>query len=191
MIKSIFNEGKLSRYVYFNNDGIITKISSKKEDDDDSLWATFAIGDVLPFINGSYKFSDYIVNKNSTDIGYSIVKKRVDLKSRAIESQIKKITPCNDADIMVLLQDNFIKIKAAGRIIEKGISSDQEVTIAGKSEHPFFITLKDNPDYVIKEVSVPYNVILTGSEFSEKIPFSHTKVSVYTRPYFNTYSLET
>ena len=189
MIKSILAEGKLSRYVYFNNDGVITKISSKKEDDD-SMWATFAIGDVLPFIDGTYRFSDYIVNKNTTDIGYSIVKKRVELKSRAIESQIKKITSCNDADIVVLLQGNSIKIKAAKRIIEKSISEDQEVTIAGKSDHPFFITLKDNPDYVLKEISVPYNKILTGSEFSEEIPFSIDKVSVYTRPYFNTYSLE-
>lgn len=190
MIKSIFAEGKPLRYVYFTNDGAITKISSKREDDNDSLWATFVIGDVLPFIDGTYRFTDYIVNKNSTDIGYSILKKKVDLKSRAIETQIKKITPCNDADIVVLLQDSIIKIRAAERIIEKGISSDQEVMIAGKSEHSFFLTLRDNPDYVLKEILVPYNVILTGSEFLQNIPFPKTKVSVYTRPYFNTYSLE-
>ena len=190
MINSILNNSEPSRYVYFNNDGMITKISSKKENDTDVMWATFKTEDVIPFIDGTYRFSDYVVNKNAKNLGHSIIKKRVDLKSRAIESQIKKITYCNDADIVVLLQDDTIKITASSSIVDKDISPDQEVMIAGKADHPFFVTLKDKPDYILKEILVPYSLILTGSEFSDVIPFSSKKVSVYTRPYFNTYSLE-
>lgn len=191
MIKSVTNKTVPLRYVYFSNEGTITKISSKNDDESDDMWATFDIADVKPFIDGSFKFSDYVVNKNTTDMGYSIVKKRVDVKSRAIESQIRKITTCKDAEIVIKLEQNSIKIKAAKSVIEKDLSSDQEVMIAGKSSHPFFITIKDRPDFILQEVSVPYNILLTGETFSESIPYNHSAVSIYTRPYFNTYSLET
>ncbi len=189
MIKSVVSDSLPLRYVYFSNEGTITKIASRTDDDTDDLWATFRISDVLPFIDGSYRFSDYVVNKNSTDIGYSIIKKRVDVKSRAIESQIKKVSTCNDAEIVIILKENNISIMASEKVIEKDISSDQEVMIAGKANHPFFITLKDRPDFILKEILVPYNLLLTGKIYSDTIP--NSTVSVYTRPYFNTYSLET
>lgn len=191
MIKSVTDPTVPLRYVYFSNEGTITKISSKNDTETDDLWSTFSISDMMPFIDGSYKFSDYVVNKNTTDIGYSIVKKRVDVKSRAIESQIRKINTCNDAEIVLKLEKNNIKIQAANSVLEKNITSDQEVTIAGKTNHPFFITMKDRPDFILKEVLVPYKTLLTGEIFFESIPYNHLAVSIYTRPYFNTYSLET
>jgi hypothetical protein len=191
MIKSVISDSLPLRYVYFSNEGTITKISSRTDSDSEDSWATFKISDVMPFIDGSYRFSDYLVNKNTNDLGYSIVKKRVDVKSRAIESQIKKVSACKDAEIVIVLKQNRISISASARVIEKDISSDQEVMIAGKSNHPFFITMKDRPDFILKEVLVPYNILLVGDTFSEPIPYNSTAVSIYTRPYFNTYSLET
>lgn len=191
MIRSVTTKTVPLRYVYFSNDGTINKISSKNDTETDDLWATFSITDVTPFIDGSYKFSDYVVNKNTTDIGYSIVKKRIDVKSRAIESQIRKINTCKDAEIVIFLKQDNITIRASQSVLEKDISSDQEVMIAGKTSHPFFITMKDRPDFILKEVLVPYNILLTGEVFSESIPYNHLAVSIYTRPYFNTYSLET
>lgn len=190
MIRSISPSSLPSRHVYFNNEGTISKISSRVVDDDTDMWALFKIEDVLPFIDGTYRFSDYVVSKIPNELGYSIIKKKVDMKSRAVETQIRKISTCNDAEIIVKLKNNSIVVKASDKILETQISSDQEVMVAGKSFHSFFITMKDRPDFIIQEISVPYNLLLTGIEFSEQIRHKNTAVSVYTRPYFNSYSLE-
>ena len=190
MIKSISSSSLPTRYVYFNNEGTISKISSKIIDDDADMWALFKIEDVIPFIDGTYRFSDYLVSKIPNELGYSIIKKKVDMKSRAVETQIKKISTCKNAEIVVRLKNNTILVKASNAILETQISTDQEVMVAGKSSHPFFLTMKDRPDFIIKEISVPYNLLLTGIEFSEYIKFKNSEVSVYTRPYFNSYSLE-
>jgi hypothetical protein len=70
-----------------------------------------------------------------------------------------------------------------------GIDENQVVTIAGKTEHVFFVTHKDRPDFLIKTILVPFSELLSSGK-SIKLSYNKYNVSVYTQKYFDKYSWE-
>ena len=68
-----------------------------------------------------------------------------------------------------------------------GIDANQLVTVAGKTDHVFFITYKDRPEFLIKIVEIPFSELLSTGK---RIKFVDNKysISVYTQKYFDKYS---
>ena len=180
------------RYVYFNNDGIITQISSNKDSKCNDMYAIFELSDIIPFIDATYRFSDYVVSKTKNPFEYEIKKKKIEYKSRSVESQFSKIDTCNDADIMLNYYKGVLSFQSSDSIVKNsGVTFGQEVEISGAKEHPFFITVKDRPDFILETVLVSFSDLLVGEKVDVKLNTPYKEIGVYTRPIFNSYTLET
>lgn len=188
-MKSILEKTPASRYVYFDNSGTITSITNRVSEDANEIYAIFDFDDILPFIDGTVKFTDYTVSRTDNPLVYEIVKHKVKLKQRNAESQISKITDCKDADIMIEYKDSSIEFSVDLSLVEKSkVSKNQSVVIAGTDEHPFFVTHKDRPEFLIDMVMVKFSDLLCGEKVVINCDYKYD-ISIYTRKYFDSYSL--
>lgn len=188
MISSTLETTRTSRYVYFDDTGMITSISGRTNDTDD-MYANFELDVILPFIDGSFKFSDFAVVRSSNPLVYDIVKRKVSIKQRSSESQITKVTKLDGADINIEMTDNTIEISAsAGLVARSNVNKNQTVIVAGADVHPFFITHKDRPEFLISTQLIKFSDLLSGEKVVVNYDYKYS-ISVYTRKYFDSYSL--
>lgn len=179
-----------SRYVYFDATGVITSITGRLSEETTDSFAPFEIEDVKDLITGDKRMIDYSVVRTSNPLIFEIVKKHVNVKTRNIKNQISKILENeNETDINVeLVDDGLIFYASNDLILKTNVSAGQNVKIAGTSHHPFFITCKDRPDFLLKLLVVDFSELLSGEKL--KINYEHKyDISVYTKEYFDTYSL--
>lgn len=186
---SVLEQTNTTRAVYFNDDGIITSITGRVDENNTDMFAFFEIETVMPFIEGTYKFTDYTVKRTDNPLIFEIIKRKVNIKQRNVENQIAKIIEVEDADINVEITDGTITISASDALVDKsGVDANQNVIVAGATEHPFFITHKDKPEFLISTELVKFSELLSGKQ--TVINYEHKyDVSVYTRRYFDSYSL--
>jgi len=189
MISSILEKTQSARFVYFDNSGTITSISNRQSEDTNEMFAYFELDDVIPFIDGTEKFTDFTVKRSANPLIYEIVKYKVKLKQRNVENQISKIMSSGDGDIIVELTDDAIVISAnPDLVIKSNVDKNQSVVIAGTDVHPFFITHKDKPEFVISTQLVKFSDILSGEKVTINYDYKYN-ISVYTRKYFDSYTL--
>ena len=180
------------RCVYFSDDGVISQISSSEDSNHKNNWAYFELQDVIPFIDGTYRFSDYTVARTKNPLEFEIRKLKVEYKSRSIGNQITKISACEDAEIVIKYKNGVLSFSSSDEVVKNsGITFGQEVKISGTDAHPFFITVKDRPDFILETISIPFSDILVGNKCEVKLKNPIKDIGVYTRTYFNSYSLET
>jgi hypothetical protein len=67
------------------------------------------------------------------------------------------------------------------------VDENQNVTLAGKTHHPFFITYENRPDFIIQTISIPFAKLLS-SETRVKFEYNKYNISLYTQKYLETYS---
>jgi len=184
---SVIEQTKSCRAVYFDGFNKITQITNEIQDTKD-LFAWFEIEDIEPFLNGSYKFSDYIVSRTKNPLVYEIVKSKVDIKRRNKDNQLHKILTTEDADIFLSFENDELVFEATDKLKESiEVESNQLVSVAGKTDHVFFITHKDRPEFLIKTVLIPFSELLS-SEKHVKLSYNKYNISVYTQKYFDKYS---
>lgn len=188
MITSTLEDNRTNRYVYFDDTGTITSISGRT-DDTDNMYAIFKLDDILLFIEGTYKFSDYTVKRNSNPLVYDIVKRKVNIKQRSAENQISKIVEIDSADINIEMTDSSIVISASdGLVAYSNLDKNQSVVVAGTDSHPFFITHKDKPEFLISMQLIKFSDLLSGEKVIINYDYKYD-ISIYTRKYFDSYSL--
>lgn len=179
-----------ARVVVFGTDGIITKISTVVTGDETN-YAWFEFDTIRPFLTGEYKFSDYVVTKTKNPLIYQITKKSIDFKSRSSEKQIQKVTKNDDPELTIKFDGKRLEFTLNKKLVdEANVVSGNEVLIAGNAVHPFHITFKDKPDFILKTVTIPYTDLFCGETVSLDFNYDPTKISIYTKKYFNTYSME-
>lgn len=185
---SLLEQTPDTRAVFFDTSGMIFKISNRVEEDNTNF-AWFKVEDIKPFIVGEFKFSDYAVVRTSNPLLYEIKKKKIDLKTRNIDSNIVKIENSENPDLIVTVKDDTIIIEASKELIKKSnVSDGQVVKLAGNAYHPFFITHIDRPDFLISTEMIRFSELLSGEKVIIKYEYKYD-VSVYTRKYFDNYSL--
>ena len=178
------------RCVKFGDNGEITSISSSYIEDDSS-YAWFSIADVLPFLSGEKKVSDFVVAKTKNPLVFSIIKREVEFTRRNNDNTFQKVSYCKDAEIMLSLKDEKLKVRASQSVLdETDVDINNEVTIAGKKAQDIYVTMKDEPNFILGTISVPFNILLGGEVYEHNLPYSEDEVSFYLRKYFNEYSME-
>ncbi|MDA9373778.1 hypothetical protein N9R43_00130 [bacterium] len=188
MISSVLYKTNTSRYVYFDTDGQITSITGRPTEDD-AMFAYFELSDMIPFIDGTTKFTDYTMKRSSNPLVYELVRRKVNLTQRNAENQITKIPEYGDGDIIIELKDDCIIFSASDAlVIASNVDKNQTVIVAGTDEHPFFITHKDRPEFLISTQLIKFSDLLSGEKVTIKYDYKYN-VSVYTRKYFDSYSL--
>ena len=184
---SLINKTDTCRAVYFDSFNKITQITNQIQDTKD-LFAWFEIEDIKPFLDGRYKFSDYIVSRTDNPLIYEIIKTKVDIRRRNKDNQLHKILTTDDADIFIHIEDDELVFESSDKLTESiGIDPNQLVSVAGKSDHVFFVTHKDRPEFLIKTIEVPFSELLSTGK---RVKFVENKysISVYTQKYFDKYS---
>jgi hypothetical protein len=184
---SLIEKTDTCRAVYFDGFNKIVQITNQIHDTKD-LFAWFEIEDIKPFLDGSYKFSDYIVSRTDNPLIYEIIKTKVDIRRRNKDNQLHKILTTEDADILLHFEDDELVFEASEKLNKSiGIDSKQVVSVAGKTDHVFFITHKDRPEFLIKTVLVPFSELLSTGKHV-KLSYNKYSISVYTQKYFDKYS---
>lgn len=183
------HETKNARVVYFNDAGDILSISSVQEDDNPLLKsAWFSIESILPFLTGDFKFSDYKVVGTDDIFVYEIIKSKVDIKQRSKDSQLHKLTDTKYCDITVTWDGSELCFSPSKEVVKNAdVDEHQNVTVAGKTHHPFFITYENRPDFIIQTVSIPFAKLLS-SETRVKFEYNKYSISLYTQKFLETYS---
>ena len=154
---SLINKTDTCRAVYFDSFNKITQITNQIQDTKD-MFAWFEMKDIEPFLTGKHKFSDYIVHRTDNPLIYEIVKSKVDIKRRNKDNQLHKILAVEDADVLLHFEDDSLVFKVSDKLNESmNIDAHQLVTVAGKTNHVFFITHKDRPEFLITTVEVPFS----------------------------------
>ena len=176
------------RVVSFDEKGKISSISSKKPEQDNLLYAYFKMEDMVPFMHGTYKLSDYIVSKTKDVFTYEIVKTKVDIKKRSKESQLFQIPYMQNVDIDITYDGKELKFNPSENIVKgSGVTSSQQVTVGGKHTHVFFITYDNKPEHLIQTLQIPFAELLSGP-VSIKFDYNKYDISVYTQKFLETYS---
>ena len=106
---SVIEQTKTCRAVYFDGFSKISQITNQILDTKD-LFAWFEIEDIAPFLDGRYKFSDYIVSRTKNPLIYEIIKSKVDIKRRNKDNQLHKILTIEDADIFLSFEDGELML---------------------------------------------------------------------------------
>lgn len=186
---SLIEPTSTTRYVYFNDSGIITSISGRLDEDTTNAYAYFELDTIIDFLEGTKRFTDYAVTRTDNPLVFEIVKKKANIRQRNVKNQIYKLHEVEDYDILVEVSNKDIKVSASEDLVRRsGVRKNQSVSISGTDMHPFFITFKDKPDFLIDTVFVKMSDILSGDTVT--INYEHKyDVSVYTKKYFDTYSL--
>ena len=184
---SVIERTNTTRAVYFDGFSNIVQITNQIQDTKD-LFAWFEIEDIKSFLDGRYKFSDYIVSRTDNPLIYEIIKTKVDIRRRNKDNQLHKILTTDDADIFIHIEDDELVFESSDKLTESiGIDPNQLVSVAGKSDHVFFVTHKDRPEFLIKTIEVPFSELLSTGK---RVKFVENKysISVYTQKYFDKYS---
>lgn len=186
---SVIDPTATTRYVYFNDSGIINSISGRPMEDTSDSYAFFELDDIIDFVQGNIRFTDYTVTRTDNPLVFEIVKKKVNVRQRNVQNQIYKLQTTEEYDILVEVSNKEIKVSASDDLVRRsGVRKNQSVSIAGTDMHPFFITFKDKPDFLIDTILVSMSDLLCGETVS--INYEHKyDISVYTKKYFDTYSL--
>ena len=185
---SLIERTNTCRAVYFDGFNKITNITNHIEETKD-LFAWFEIKDIEPFLTGEYKFSDYIVSRTDNPLVYEIVKSKIDIKRRNKDNQLHKILTTEEPDIILSFDGDELSFKASDTLKDTiDVDANQLVSVAGKTEHVFFITHKDRPDFLLTVVNVPFSELLSTGK-SVKLSYNKYNISVYTQKYFDKYSL--
>ena len=186
-MKSVIDRTDSCRAVYFDSFSKITQITNQIQDTK-NLFAWFEMKEIEPFLKGNYKFSDYIVKRTNNPLIYEIIKSKVDIKRRNKDNQLHKILETKDADILLSFDDDGLVFEANDKLKENiEVDPNQLVSVAGKTDHVFFITHKDRPEFLIKTVEIPFSELLSTGKHV-KLAFNKYSISVYTQKYFDKYS---
>ena len=191
---SLIQKTDTCRAVYFDSFNKITQITNQVQDTKD-MFAWFEIEDIEPFLSGKFKFSDYIVSRTDNPLIYGIVKSKVDIKRRNKDNQLHKILTIEDADILLHFEGDELVFKVSDKLSKSiGVDSShpivdshQLVSVAGKTDHVFFISHKDRPAFLITTVEVPFSELLSTGKHV-KLSYNKYSISVYTQKYFDKYS---
>ena len=176
------------RVVSFDEKGKIDSISSKEPEQDNLLFAYFTMEDMIPFMQGTNKMSDYLVSKTKDVFTYEIIKNKVDIKKRSKESQLFQIPYMENVDIDITYDGKELKFTPSEDIVKgSGVTSSQQVTVGGKHAHVFFVTHDNKPEHLIQTLQIPFAELLSGP-VSIKFEYNKYSISLYTQKFLETYS---
>lgn len=179
---------KDTRVVSFDETGKILSVSSIEPAEDNLLFAHFKLTDIVPFMTGDKKLSDYLVSKTKDVFKYELIKTRVNIQKRSKESQLHHISEVDDADIDITYNGTEFTFTPSKELTKSSdVTSSQDVSVGGKHSHVFFITFDGKPEHLIETIHIPFSKLLSGP-VSIKFEYNKYSISLYTQKFLEKYS---
>lgn len=192
MIKSIkeIDWNTEFKVIHFDDRGVILSIDNRISEEPGVQHAYFEIKDIMGLVVGTERLRDYKVFYDSKTLDHHLKKlTSEEYKSNNLTTYVKKIERTDNPEVIVKIVDDGITIRATDLLRDYFVpDASEKVKIGGKLDHRFYITLKDEPEFIIEDLKIKFSEILTGKEIH--INYEHKyDISVYTRYVFSTYSL--
>ena len=185
---SLYKENENLRVVSFDNSGKILEVSSRKPNNENTLFAYFKLDDIKDFMTGEARTTEHIVRKTSDVFTYEIIKTKVSIKKRITESQLFHIEEQDNAELDITFDGEYLVFTPSKKLKESSdVDPSQSVMVAGKSSHVFFITYEGKPEHLIQTIHIPFSELLSTG-FSIKFDYNKYSISLYTQKFLETYS---
>lgn len=175
-----------TKAVYFDDDGKILEIAANDSRSENHAW--FLVADLMPLLTAKENTNDYRVLKDG--IFYSLNRVNLQqLESYQLDTRISQIENNDDPDIRIVVDNDDIKVSISENIEAPSDNHEDNITIDGQTSHHFFITLKDNPNFIIDTFEIPYYQLFCDKQVTIANLYN-TDISIYSQKHFDRYSLE-
>ena len=170
------------KIVYFDDNGTIESFENRVCSDSNNKYAYFKTSDVSILLDGTRKIDDFhVIYKNDT-VSYYIVQKDKNIIN--ITQCTKKLETVSNPTIIIDIIDTGFTFQLA-----KDISVD--ITLLVKLNQNFYITLQDEPDFIIDSINLNYENIISGEKYTINYIHKYDDISMYiTEEILETYSIE-
>ena len=171
------------KIVYFDDNGIIESFENRVCSDSNNTYAYFKTSDISILLDGTRKIDDFhVIYKNDTVSYYIVQKDRK--KPIHIKNNIQKLETVSNPTIIIDIIDTGFSFQLA-----KDISVD--TTLLAKLNQNFYITLQDEPDFIIDSINLNYENIISGEKYEINYVHKYNDISMYiTEEILETYSIE-
>ena len=188
ILSTEYKENENLRVVSFDNSGKILEVSSRKPNNENTLFAYFKLEDIKDFMTGEARTTEHLVRKTSDVFTYEIIKTKVSIKKRITESQLFHIEEQDNAELNITFDGEYLVFTPSKKLKESSdVDPSQSVMVAGKSSHVFFITYEGKPEHLIQTIHIPFSELLSTG-FSIKFDYNKYSISLYTQKFLETYS---
>ena len=171
------------KIVYFDDNGEIKSFENAILADSNNTYAYFKISDISMLLDGAQKIDDFHVIYKKDTLSYYVVKK--DRKrSISIKNNIQKLEPRDNPTIVIDIIDSGFSFQLTKNILV-------ETTLLAKLNQNFYITLLDEPDFIIDIVNLNYEKLISGEKYTINYIHKYNDTSIYiTEEILETYSIE-
>ena len=177
------------KIVYFDEKGSIKSLENRVDENSTYHYAYFLFSDLVGFIDGTKRTIDYKVVYHKDTLDYSIElagKKKYSTTNNL--NILSKVQKCYDPEVVVQIKENEITFTATHKLSDFFVDDESDTVILGMKSHPFYIILKDEPNFLLDTLNIEFSKLLTGREYT--INYEHKyDISIYTKSIFNKYSL--
>jgi hypothetical protein len=171
------------KIVYFDDNGEIKSFENAILADSNNTYAYFKISDISMLLDGAQKIDDFHVIYKKDTLSYYVVKK--DRKHViSIKNNIQKLEPRDNPTIVIDIIDSGFSFQLTKNILV-------ETTLIAKLNQNFYITLLDEPDFIIDILNLNYEKLISGEKYTINYIHKYNDISMYiTEEILETYSIE-
>lgn len=170
------------KIVYFDDNGGIESFENNILSDSNNKYAYFKTSDVSILLDGTRKIDDFhVIYKNDT-VSYYIVQKDKNIIN--ITQCTKKLETVSNPTIIIDIIDTGFSFQLAKDILI-------DTTLLAKLNQNFYITLHEEPDFIIDSINLNYENIISGEKYEINYVHKYNDISMYiTEEILKTYSIE-
>tara|TARA_Y100000780_G_scaffold190762_1_gene178563 strand:+ start:34 stop:591 length:558 start_codon:yes stop_codon:yes gene_type:complete len=178
-------------YIYFNDQKQITSVSGRKNEELTDRFGTFPREEVIDFMNGNKSFVNYQIVENRKTGKIRIEEKKTnEVVVQTLDDKLYKIQPLtNDHyDVKIIIENNIMHIALHENIRKDLLGDASDITINGATTLQFFITKKDDPHFLKKEIIIDIINLIKQDITVDCTPLG--EFSIYTKRVYEDYTYE-
>ena len=178
-------------YVYFDNQKQILSVSGRKDPTSPHRYTVFPREDVIGFMDGSMRASEYQIVENRKTGKVKIEKRKTAVLSiQTLDDKLYKIESLTKDyfDVKIIHKNNSLHFKLNEEKRKNLLGDASDITINGADTLEFFITSKDDPHFLKQHISI--NVAEFIKQDIEVKYEQDLDISIYTKRVYEDYCYE-
>ena len=178
-------------YVYFDDTGQILSISGRKDTTSQHRFSTFPREEVIDFMEGIKSMANYYISENRKTGKVRIQEKITnEIIVQTLDDKLYKIEPLtkDNFDVKIIIDYNIMHITLHENIRKELLRDASDITINGATTLQFFITKKDDPHFLKKEIIIDIINLIKQDITVDCTPLG--EFSIYTKRVYEDYCYE-
>jgi len=179
-------------YVYFDDTGQILSISGRKDTTSQHRFSTFPREEVIDFMEGIKSMANYYISENRKTGKVRIQEKITnEIIVQTLDDKLYKIEPLtkDNFDIKIIHKNGSLHFKLNTEKGKNLLGDAFDITINGATTLEFFITAKNDPHFLKKEISIAI-ISLIKQDITVDCTGQLGEFSIYTKRVYEDYTYE-